>query len=356
MEDKKDDASAAVTAVPVDLVEEKNPASMIDTADDAIAYLESTKANTKESTMSDLPLKPADQSRKNIIILCDRKILHFFEDYINSLHNLFHLSIFLYVEMDMVEKYLSQFMAMEERNMPFFIFMQYIPVNVMNQIQQYITHKFKMGIFNTEQLSKKEFSGMINAQHPFFYRVDYSEVNLLVVANELNHKKIYIPYQVHPREIHVGKVQKDRAICIISPSESPRRHKIIHDLQARGIQIDIVHGFREARDAELFRYKILLNVHYADDYNIFEEMRCVRAIFNQMIVISEKSWYDDIHLLRRHFLVCEYDQIVAKVVDVLINYDLYHSHLFRSFDKLMPVYDADLQAIAQENVEKVWTA
>jgi hypothetical protein len=302
--------------------------------------------------IEELTLKTA-LKKPRVVFICDRKIMCYFEDYINTFHNIFEVSIFLFTAVEMIDGFLGQQIIAGSQRETFYIFMQFVPPNVMEKLNLYIAEGFKMGIFNTEQLSKKEHAWMINCQHPFFYRVDYSEVNLLVIANEMNHKKIYLPYQVHPREIRSTEVVKDRGVCIIYPYKSERRYKIINDLKAKGIQVDEISGFQEARDAELFRYKVLLNVHFADDYNVFEEMRCVRAVFNQMIVISEKSWYDDLHILRRHFLVCDYDQIVAKVVDVVVNYNLYHSHLFRSFDRLMPVYDADLQAIALENIAKV---
>ncbi len=326
----------------------------IDAADDAIEYLEKNKVS--------LPITPipivTPQKKLHIVFICEQKIVHYFEDYINTFHNLFEVTIILFNVMEVTEEYMRDQIEKGLHKERFYIFMQYIPPHVLQNIDFYQSIGCKMGIFNTEQLSNKKNAWMINCQHPFFYRVDYSEVNLFILSNEngLNQKKIHLPYQVHLREISHQEIPKDRDVCIIFPYMSERRYKIITELKEKGISVDIIRGFREVRDAELFRYKVLLNVHFADDFNIFEEMRCVRAIFNQMIVVSEKSWYDDLHLLRRHFLVCEYDHIVAKVIDVMVHYDMYHSHLFRSFDKLMPIYDADLQAIARENVEKVWTA
>ncbi len=313
---------------------------------------ESVSEPVSEPVSGVVPMKTA-LKKPRVVFICDRKIMCYFEDYINTFHNIFDVSIFLFNVVEMIDGFLGQHIIAGIQKETFYIFMQYVPPNVMGKLDLYIAEGFKMGIFNTEQLSKKENAWMINNQHPFFYRVDYSEVNLLVVANEMNHKKIYLPYQLHLREIRSADVVKDKGVCIIYPYVSERRFKIINDLKEKGIQVDVIGGFGEGRDVELFRYKVLLNVHFDEDFNIFEEMRCVRAVFNQMIVVSEKSWYDDLHILRRHFLVCDYDKIVAKVIDVLVNYDLYHSHLFRSFDKLMPVYDADLQAIALENVGKV---
>ncbi len=310
--------------------------------------------------------------KNNIVFICDRKIMSFFEDYINTFHHIFNVHIFLFSNTLQIKNYLDSFTIHndtennnnnennnnENNNIinnalknTFFIFMQFLPSEIIENIHFYIKHQYKLGLFNTEQLSRAGYGKMINSYHPYFYRVDYSEVNLLVVANEL--KKVYLPYQVHHREIK--NYPKNADVCIVYPYKSERRYKIINELKNSGIHVDEISGFLGSRDEKLFRYKILLNIHFDDDYNIFEEMRCNRCIMNQMIVVSEKSWYDDLHLLRRHFLSVDYDKIVAKVKDVLINYDLYHSHLFRSFEQLLPVYDNDLQNIASENINKVFS-
>ncbi len=298
------------------------------------------------------------ENKINISFICERKIFSFFEDYIHTFHHIFHVEIFLFTHTSQITNYLHSFLLNEHttkndmnQNNTFFIFMQFIPQEIIQNIQFYIEHQYKLGLFNTEQLSRTGYGKMINSYHPYFYRVDYSEINLLVVANEL--KKVYLPYQVHYNEIK--NYEKNSDVCIVYPYKSERRYKIINELKSCGIQVDEISGFLGTRDEKLFRYKILLNIHFDEDYHIFEEMRCNRCIMNKMIVISEKSWYDDLHLLRRHFLSVDYDKIVDKVKDVLINYDLYHTHLFRSFDKLVPIYENDLENICYENLDKVFS-
>ncbi len=288
-----------------------------------------------------------------IIFLCDRNLIHFFEDYINTFHHIFDVEIYLFIHQNTIKSYIDQYPNPSHH---LFIFMQSIPHSICKNIQYYIDHQYKLCLFNTEQLSRKEYAYRINnAYHPYIYRMDYSEVNLFIVANEL--KKVYLPYQVHHREIvntNRPKGNDGRDVCMIYPHKSERRHKIINELKSRGVNVHLISGFLGARDTELFQHKILLNIHFDEDYQIFEEMRCNRCIMNQMIVISEKSLYDDLHLMRRHFISVDYDQVVDKVIDVLINYELYHTHLFRSFDKLLPVYEEDLITIAKESMEKIF--
>ncbi len=294
-----------------------------------------------------------ENNKYTIIFICERKIIHFFEDYIHTFHHIFNVEIFLFNNNNQTKNYLDYFSLENNKHYlknSVFIFMQFIPNEIIENIQFYINHLYKLCLFNTEQLSRPTYAKTINSYHPYIYRMDYSEINLLVVANEL--KKIYLPYQVHHNEIK--NYPKTHDVCIIYPHNSKRRHHIINQLKDCGIRVDEIYGFLGTRDEKLFRYKILINIHFDEDYNIFEEMRCNRCIMNQMIVISEKSWYDDLHLLRRHFLICDYDKIVDKVKDVIINYNLYYSHLFRSFDQLLPIYENDLKSIATENINHIF--
>ncbi len=283
-----------------------------------------------------------EEERKKILFICDKKIFHFFEDYINTFHHIFHVEIYLYTKEEWLLPYLDSTFVTH----PLIIFIQSIPSIIYHHIDTYIKKKYKIGLLNTEQLSRKEYALKINSYHPQIYRIDYSEINLLIVANEL--KKIYLPYQFHPREI-INPI-KDKDVCMIYPHQSQRRLAVVDALRSRGVAVDFISGFGISRDQQLFRYKILINLHYDDDYQILEELRCNRCIFNRMIVVSEKSLYDDIHMLKRHFLSVPYNEIVDKVVDVVRNYDLYYTHLFESFNALLPIYQKDLERCAIQNI------
>lgn len=288
-----------------------------------------------------------ESQKYKIIFICDRKIISFFEDYINTFHNIFDVEIYLFFDKDSIKSYLDHYI---NPHIPIFIFMQFIPQNICDHIQFYIDHKYKLCVFNTEQLTRKNYNHIIHSYHRYIYRMDYSEANLFLVSNELN--KIYLPYQVHYNEIR--NIPKTKDVCMIYPHQSVRRNKIIEELKSKNINVDIISGFLGSRDNKLFQYKVLINVHYDQDYQILEEMRCNRCIMNKMVVISEKSLHDDIYLLRKHIIICDYQEIVDKVINVLHNYDLYYNHLFRSFDKLLSIYDNDLQSIANENIKSIF--
>ena len=75
-----------------------------------------------------------------------------------------------------------------------------------------------------------------------------------------------------------------------------------------------------------------MNIHFGEDYTVFEEIRCNRCIFNKMIVISEKSVHMENYRLKKYMIECSIDEIPAMVETVLNDYDYYFNKLFLDFD------------------------
>ncbi len=285
---------------------------------------------------------------KNItlIFICDKKLIHYFEDYINTFHHIFNVEILLFTNKEYIIHYFQN-LTKENNNIQnhIYIFLQHI----FNEIShdEIILQRYKICLLNTEQLSRNNYVNQIQSYNPLIYRIDYSIANLSFIHNQF--KKVYLPYQIHHNEIF--NYTKDKEICMIYPYKSQRRLDIIAKLKSHGINVNIINGFLGNRDKELMKHKILLNIHYDEDYNIFEELRCTRCIYNKMIVISEKSLFDDIYLFKKHLITCDYNDFVEKVIEIINNYDFYYNHLFQSFDKYLNIYENDLKNSAHENID-----
>jgi hypothetical protein len=156
--------------------------------------------------------------------------------------------------------------------------------------------------------------------------IDYSKSNLKHLDNSNN---LYLPYQVNKMEILNYEKTKDVAF-IGAPSEY--RTNIINKLKEKGINVDILNGWYRERDEKLLRYKIILNIHYNENYKIFEEIRCNRCIFNKMIVITQTSEYMDDYPLKKYIIEKDYDDLVDTVVNVLDDYKNVHKKLFEDFN------------------------
>ena len=164
-------------------------------------------------------------------------------------------------------------------------------------------------LFNIEQLSRKDFKLECS---PNTIVLDYAIGNLNFIKN----KKYCIPYLYNPKEIY--HLPKTKDVCFIGGT-SPRRHKMLNEVRKLGIPGDKIKLWGKRRDKVLFQYKILLNIGYADDYQIFEAIRCNRCIYNQMIVISDYKIDMKKIPLKEHLIFVE-DKLFPQMVKFVLNH------------------------------------
>lgn len=191
----------------------------------------------------------------------------------------------------------------------------------------------KIYILNTEQLS-------ITAQKDKFVKIfndgysitDYSLENIKILQNlvnkDKNHKKLrYVPYQYSDIEnINLKNIitnypaTKKYDIAFVG-AESARRNNILNALKLAGFSIIIANGFDNHRDLQISEAKILLNIHYANDYQIYESIRCDRWAFAGHVVVSESSLFTDSLDMNPIVQFFEYEQLVSKTIEILQNYE-----------------------------------
>jgi hypothetical protein len=192
-----------------------------------------------------------------------------------------------------------------------------------------ITNQQNVYILNVEQLSIQTNMDNIMNLPASIKLIDYSFSNIEYLK-QINRSYKYLPYQVNESEIF--DYPKIHDVVTIG-WESVRRLHSRNQLLHKNIQVNHINGvFGNVRDQILFKHKILVNVHYKEEYKVFEEMRCNRCIFNKMIVITEKSVYNENNRLRKYMIECEYSEIPDMVDKVLNSYDYYYNKLFAGFD------------------------
>jgi hypothetical protein len=91
-----------------------------------------------------------------------------------------------------------------------------------------------------------------------------------------------------------------------------RRMRIMNKMRDAGISVHYVNKFGLERDKELAKCRIILNVHYAEDFKIFEQVRCDVWLRAGVPVISETSLDDDPRCTN-----VPYDSIVDTTVTML---------------------------------------
>jgi hypothetical protein len=167
-------------------------------------------------------------------------------------------------------------------------------------------------LINTEQATRPDILEIIGDVTNIY---DYSEENIHILKTlkpDCNFK--LLAYKRNPSEIL--NIPKTKWLAMVG-NNSPRRLKIQNSLWG----VNNVVGWGLPRDKELFKHKILINVHYDSKYNITEQIRINRCIYNKMIVISETSKHQDLIALKDKIIFCDYDDIVKTVTHVMKNYN-----------------------------------
>ena len=125
---------------------------------------------------------------------------------------------------------------------------------------------------------------------------DYSIENCKIL-NELNIPCKHVPFTLTEKRleyyktlIHVKK-EYDIGFC---GTLSLRRQKIFDDLRDIGMNVLVLTNVNnEERDKLLAKCKMIINIHFADDYKIFERSRCEQWLRVGVPVISEESLDND---------------------------------------------------------------
>lgn len=181
-----------------------------------------------------------------------------------------------------------------------------------------------LALINTEQLSQIKWAQTMQKwlTHDKCPLIDYSEANTGYLS--LSSDRVFIvPYQYDEEEVkHLKALRQpykwDVAFC---GTLSPRRQHILNELRSRGVSVKEVQGWKDARDSEIAQCRILLNIHFREDYQVFESYRCDRWIFASKVVVTETSTGQQNFDLNKLITVVPYEELVDKVIEVLSNFE-----------------------------------
>jgi hypothetical protein len=263
-----------------------------------------------------LQLYPINQHHKPIYLLCDRETYVYFEDYCQNLLPKIHTSIIIYHSANQDQ------LRIDNKNT--YWFCNEIPYAIRDQIRSGKVNPTTVLLINTEQLSKPKCRDLIKDCFEQHIRViDYDYHQSLMTQNSYH---LYLPYQIGMKEWsqlrqYLQTVSKTADVAFCSVGKSARRQAIFDQLVKKGIKVIDVKGWGAERDRQLASAKILINIHYDVDYQIYEHMRCDRWLLAGQMVITEPSLSDSVNDVKDLLIIEPYDSIVTKVVDVLGHYD-----------------------------------
>ena len=110
-----------------------------------------------------------------------------------------------------------------------------------------------------------------------------------------------------------------------------RRKKLLENISKSKLShSNISDCFNKTSLQKLFQNtKVLINIHQTPHHDTFEELRCLPALQNGVIVVSENSPLN--HLIPYNDLIIwtDYENIINKTKEVLENYKEYHKKIFR---------------------------
>ena len=178
--------------------------------------------------------------------------------------------------------------------------------------------------------------------------IDYSYPNIVNVKqsglfNDFSNKHIYIPPTLY-NNLHININNRNiQSLTTFININEPRRKKLLENIGKSTLNHSNINNcFDKNKLQELYQNtKILINIHQTLHHDTFEELRCLPALQNGVIVVSEKSPLSNLIPYNNLIIWTDYENIIDKTKYVLKNYEEYYNNIFtkKNIDKLNKIYD-----------------
>lgn len=165
--------------------------------------------------------------------------------------------------------------------------------------------------------------------------IDYSNPNLFNVKHsglfsDFSNKHIYLaPILYEHLYIQTNNRNIQSLTTFININE-PRRKQLLKNIRKSNLNhTNINNCFDKIKLQELYQHtKVLINIHQTPHHDTFEELRCLPALQNGVIVVSEKSPLSHLVPYNELIIWTDYNNIINKTKEVLENYEEYHKNIF----------------------------
>jgi hypothetical protein len=201
----------------------------------------------------------------------------------------------------------------------------------------------KIYILNLEQLSIKLFENKLKYENElrikkYFYRIndfinhpkiefiDYSYENKILWKHLYN---ININTIMEPIYNPVKKINKTiDIICLFNcPYRNEFKNKYLSKLNNKYSIYNFNNHWNKRKKDVFTRAKIMINIHAGDNYIIGETFRINEALANNIIVISQNCYKNE--LLDKRIIFCDDKDIEDKCLEILNNYDYYYKNIYK---------------------------
>ena len=165
--------------------------------------------------------------------------------------------------------------------------------------------------------------------------IDYSNPNIVNVKqsglfSDFSNKHIYLAPSLY-ETLHINNNNRNiQSLTTFININEPRRKKLLENISKSNLSHSNINNcFDKIKLQELYQdTKVLINIHQTPHHDTFEELRCLPALQNGVIVVSEKSPLSHLVPYNELIIWSDYDNIINKTKEVLENYKEYYENIF----------------------------
>ena len=208
----------------------------------------------------------------------------------------------------------------------------------------------KIYFLNIEQLSHEDYYKYFRNLNINLEIIDYSEENIPY------HKNIYKnSFLLNP--IFKYDFKKIKNIDILSINNNDYRKSVLNKINLNNkYNIEFINNtYGIERDSLYNRTKVYVNIHCSQKHNTMELIRIINLLYNNVIVITQKSIYDKLLFVRNNLIICNNDEELEKyTLDILDNYKYYYNLFFNNesgYDKRLYFDKTYYEKYVLKNIE-----
>lgn len=315
-------------------------------------------------------------SKRAVMFVLRREVWNYFEDYIVSLQEACKMvgrpTRLLWWELNDGSDWGEVSKAVRVKGGPHCIFVQRMPPGVDRWPSEVegVRGSGLLALMNTEQCTREwVINYAVSHATKGVTVVDYSQTNVdmlherIRIAHPPNGKDrpvraLCIPYQLArgrpyrehdiPPRVHQAEANGESGRAEVTPPHSlcgremdavqvnvdtERRGSVQRGMKGVGLKVADVRGWREERESQIDRAKVLVNVHYESDCGVFEHLRCDQVIYRKgAVIVSEDSVGQDLLDIKDRVLFVPYSGVVDKVKEVAGDIDSYYDRCYKGWD------------------------
>ena len=208
----------------------------------------------------------------------------------------------------------------------------------------------KIYFLNIEQLSHEDYYKYFRNLNINLEIIDYSEENIPY------HKNIYKnSFLLNP--IFKYDFKKIKNIDILSINNNDYRKSVLNKINLNNkYNIEFINNtYGVERDDLYNRTKVYVNIHCSQKHNTMELIRIINLLYNNVIVITQKSIFDKLLFVRNNLIICNNDEELEKyTLDILDNYKYYYNLFFNNesgYDKRLYFDKTYYEKYVLKNIE-----